>query len=117
MTESERINFLIDAVANGNSIEFGKRLGLVKSTVAKLRSDKYPNSLNGYVSRIIEAYPSVNRMWLTTGEGYPGDLTVDLMKARYEDKLRRADRVIDHLTKRIEELESQLSDVKNPGAK
>ena len=111
MTESERIDFLINAVADGNAVKFGKRIGLVKSTVAKLRSDKYPNSLGGYVNRIIEAYPSINRTWLITGEGYPGDLTADMVKAHYEEKLRRADKVIDHLTRRIDELERQLREM------
>lgn len=117
MTETERINFLIDALADGNAIKFANKIGIVKSTLAKIRSDKYPNSINGYINRIIEAYPSVNRTWLTTGEGYPGDLTTDLVRSYYEDKLKRADRVIDHLTKRIEELESQVNSVKNPSAK
>ena len=47
MTETERINFLIDALADGNAIRFANKIGVVKSTLAKIRSDKYPNSING----------------------------------------------------------------------
>ena len=54
----------------------------------------------------------MNRSWLETGEGYPGDLTVDLVKAHYEDKIKRNERVIDNLIGRIEELEKQLGPLK-----
>lgn len=112
MTESERINFLIDALAGGNAAKFGERIGVKACTIAKIRSENYPNGIKGYVDKIIETFPSVNRLWLITGEGYPGDLTTDLVRAHYEEKLRRADKVIDHLTRRIDELENKLEELK-----
>lgn len=112
MTESDRINYLIDVLAAGSAVRFGEKIGVTKSTITKLRQESYPNGLKGYVDRIIEAFPCVNRVWLQTGEGYPGDLTTDLVKAHYEDKLRRADRIIDHLSRRIDELEKQLAGAK-----
>lgn len=106
MTECERIDYLIKVLAGGNAAEFAKRIGTTRSIVTRLRSPKYPNRITRYVDAIINAYPAVNREWLLTGEGYPGDLTIDLVKAHYEAKLNRADMVIDYLTRRLNELEN-----------
>lgn len=108
MTESERIDFLVRTVANGNASEFAERIGANKSVITKLRSPKYPNGIRLYVDKIIRAYPAVNRSWLESGEGYPGDLTIDLVRSHYEAKLRRCEMIIDHLTRRIDELEKRL---------
>lgn len=106
MTESERIDYLIKVLAGGNAAEFAERIGTTRSIVSRIRSPKYPNRITRYVDAIIRAYPAVNREWLLTGEGYPGDLTVDLVKAHYEARLDRADMLIDYLTRRINELEN-----------
>ena len=106
MTEAERIDYLINIFEGGNAAEFGRRIGVSKITAHKMRKGVIGFRL--HVNRILEEYPAVNREWLTTGEGYPGDLTVDLVKAHYERKLQRADSIIDHLTRRLDELERQL---------
>lgn len=108
MTEAERVNFLIKVLEGNNASEFAKKIGSDKSVVSRLRNPKYPNRLKLYISRILESYPSVNREWLESGEGYPGDLTVALVREHYEAKLRRSDTIIDHLTRRIDELEKRL---------
>lgn len=109
MTESERIEFLIKAVAGGNASEFADRLGVNKSIVSRLRNPKYKMGIRLHIDKIMRAYPSINRSWLESGEGYPGDLTVELVKAHYEAKTQRLDSVIDHLIKKIDDLEAQLS--------
>ena len=111
MTESERIDYLIKVLAGGNAAEFAERIGTTRSIVSRIRSPKYPNRITRYIDGIIRAYPAVNREWLETGEGYPGDLTIDLVKAHYESRIRRADMVIDYLTRRVNELENALKDV------
>ena len=111
MTESERIDFLITHLAHGNATKFGEMIRVRKSTIAKIRSENYRNGLKFYIDKILAVFPQVNKLWLVSGEGYPGDLNVDLVKQHYEDKLRRADKVIDHLTKRIDELESKLEEL------
>ena len=108
MTEAERIDFLIKVLEGNNASEFAKKIGTNKSIVSRIRNPKYPNRLKPYISRILESYPSVNREWLETGEGYPGDLTIALVREHYEAKLRRSDIIIDHLTRRIDELEKRL---------
>ena len=107
MTESERIDYLIRVLAGGNAAEFAQRIGKNRSLVTRLRSPKYPNKIRLYIDDILRAYPSINRSWLETGEGYPGDLTVDLVRAHYEEKLKRNETVIDHLIQRIAELENK----------
>jgi hypothetical protein len=50
----------------------------------------------------------VNREWLETGEGYPGDLTIDLVKAHLEAKIRRHEMVIDQLITQLNEYRNNL---------
>lgn len=106
MTDCERIDYLIKVLAGDNAAEFAERIGTTRSIVTRIRSPKYPNKITRYVDSIIRAYPAVNRDWLVTGEGYPGDLTVDLVKSHYEAKLNRAEMVIEYLTRRLNELEN-----------
>lgn len=110
MTETERIDFLITHLAHGNANRFADRTGISKANVSKLKRGEI--RIQKSISKILEAYPTVNREWLVTGDGYPGDITTSLVKERYEEKLRRADKVIDHLTRRIDELESKLEELK-----
>lgn len=105
MTESKRIDYLIEVLESGNGAKFGERIGAHKTSISAMR--KGTRGIRLWVDKIIRAYPNVRREWLTTGEGYPGDLTVDLVRDRYEDKIAKADKVIDHLMRRIEELENQ----------
>lgn len=102
MTEAERIEYLIKTLESGNAAEFGRKIGVAKPVVTRLR--KGTTGIRLRVNDIIKAYPAVSREWLETGVGYPGDLTVDLVKAYYENKLKRAEAVIDNLLKQIDEL-------------
>lgn len=107
MTEAERIDFLIKHLEGGNGAAFGKKIGATVPTISKMR-----RGIIGYSRRIndiIAAYPSVNRQWLETGEGYPGDISVDFVKSVYEEKINRCDRVIDQLSRYINELEERFN--------
>ena len=106
MTEAERIDFLIAILEGGKAIAFANKIGVSKAQVSKMRRGIC--TMKHQINSIIAAYPAVNRAWLESGEGHPGDLSVDLVKAHYESRLRRADTIIDHLTRRIDELEKRL---------
>ena len=103
MTEAERIEYLISVLENGNGAEFARRVGISNASISRIRKGDFGIRLK--IDAILRAYPSVNRTWLETGEGYPGDLTIDLVKAHYEKKIRRNELLIDHLMNRIKELE------------
>jgi transcriptional regulator with XRE-family HTH domain len=95
MTESERINFLITHLAHGNANRFADRTGISKSNVSKLRNGEI--KIRNSIFKILDAYPQVNRMWLETGEGYPGDISIALVKHHYEEKIKRLENIIDKL--------------------
>jgi hypothetical protein len=107
MTESERIAFLIKALEGGNGASFAKRIGVDPPTVSRMNKGKV--GIRTHTDKILNSYPAVNRDWLETGEGYPGDLTVDLVKAHYQARINKNEMIIDHLIKRLNELESQMS--------
>ena len=109
MTESERIAFLINVLEAGNGKAFANKIGASESAVSRMRSGAY--GINKQISSIINAYPSVNRNWLETGDGYPGHLTPALVKEHYEEKIRRQESIIDHLMKRIDDLEQQVETI------
>ena len=106
MTEAERITFLVAVLEGGNGAQFAEKIGAHKSAVSELKSGK--RRIRRYIERIIAAYPTVSRDWLTTGEGYPGDITVDLVKSHYTKKIDQQSEIISHLLKRIEDLEGRL---------
>lgn len=105
MTEAERIEYLIGVLENGNGAEFARRIGISIAAISNMRSGKY--GISKKTDAILRTYPAVNRSWLESGEGYPGDLTPDLVKAHYEEKIKRQESIIDHLMKRIDFLEKQ----------
>ena len=100
MTEAERIDYLIRVLESNSAKDFAKKIGASQTVVTRIRQGQIGIRLK--INAILSAYPAVNREWLETGEGYPGDLTVDLVKARYEAKLNRANAVIDQLLKQLE---------------
>ena len=105
MTEAERIEFIIRVLESGNASAFGKKIGVGSATASKMRLGKVGFRLR--VDEILKAYPQIRREWLETGQGYPGDLTVDLVRSYYEAKINRCEVIIDHLTRRINELEKK----------
>lgn len=100
MTEAERLNLLINVLEGNNAAEFARRIGVQESAMSRMRSGQY--GIQKKVNAILKAYPAVNRDWLETGEGYPGDISIDIVKSYYEAKLSRAEAIIDILIKRIE---------------
>lgn len=106
MTEAERIEFIIQVLESGNASAFGKKIGISPANAGKMRKGQIGFRLNK--ESILSAYPQIKREWLETGEGYPGDLTVDLVRSHYEAKIARQERTIDHLMRRIEDLEKKI---------
>ena len=106
MTESERIEFLIKSLESGNNSEFARKIDCSLPNLFKMRKGTVGIRLS--VAKICKAYPQVNRDWLETGDGYPGDLTIDLVKAHYQAKINRNEMIIDHLIDRIKSLEEQI---------
>lgn len=106
MTESERIEYLIANLAGGSGQKFAQKIGVSTTAVSNMRNGRFGIRLK--LDSILEAFPQVNRSWLETGEGYPGDLTVDLVKDHYLEKIKLNEKVIDTLINRINELEKRL---------
>lgn len=115
MTEAERIEYLISVLENGVGSEFAKRIGVSHAAVSKMRNGIF--GISKKIDAIIKAYPAVNRNWLETGEGYPGDLTIDLVKAHYERKIKRNEQIIDQLIKRLNEYEGLQHDLQPENSK
>lgn len=107
MTESDRIEFLIKALEGGNGASFAKRIGVDPPTVSKMKKGRIGIRL--HTDKILNSYPAVNRDRLESGEGYPGDLTVDLVKAHYQARINKNEMIIDHLIKRLNDLETRYN--------
>ncbi len=100
MTESERLDFLIKMLESGVAARFSEKTGIDRPKVSRIKSGEL--RLNKLYDVILRAYPQVNREWLETGVGYPGDLTVDLVKERLTKVIEDRDRIIRTLTKEME---------------
>lgn len=106
MTEPERLELLIRVLEGSNAAEFARKIGVQESAISRMRSGKY--GIRKKINSIINAYPAVNREWLESGEGYPGDISIDLVKSHYEKKLKRQEQIIDHLISHIKNLENSI---------
>lgn len=106
MTEAERIDFLIKELESNNAAAFGRKIGVTKATAAKMRKGTIGFRLNA--DAILTAYPQIRKEWLMTGEGYPGDLSVDLVRAHYEAKIQRLEGIVDMLITERNRLQALL---------
>ena len=101
MTEQERLDFLVKHLGNGNAAEFARKIGVQPSAVSRIRVGREPLTQK-YIEAIMTAFPQVERKWLESGDGYPGDISVELVKQSYELKLEKADALINTLIHEIE---------------
>lgn len=106
MTEPERLNFLIKNLESGSGQKFAQRVGMSTTALYRMRKGDY--SIRLKIDDITATYPAINRHWLETGEGYPGDLSADLVKSHLEKKIKRQEEIIDKLLSRIDDLEKRL---------
>lgn len=95
MTEAERLDFLIKTLANGRAVDFANAIHTSKPTLSRIKKGEL--TLAPRITDILKAYPQVNAKWLMTGEGYPGDLSVALVKEHYEAKIKRLEMIIDRI--------------------
>ena len=95
MTEKERIDFLIKHLAHGNGKVFAEKIGVSPASVSRMRTET--NGISHMIPLILDRFPQVRREWLESGEGYPGDITIELVKEKYERKVQRLEAIIDKL--------------------
>ena len=100
MTEAERLDYLIKTLESGVAVRFAEKTGMSLPKVSRIRGGEL--RLNKQYDAIVRAYPQVNREWLETGVGYPGDLTVDLVKERLTKVIEDRDRIIKTLAREVE---------------
>ncbi len=101
MTEAQRAQYLIDHCRGGSAVDFARSIGIDKTRMSKIVHGQL--RLAGLYDAIIAAYPDVNPQWLRSGEGYPGDLSAELVRARYEKVVAEKDSLIRTLQRIIEE--------------
>ncbi len=101
MTEAQRAQHLIDNCTGGSAVDFAKSIGIDKTRLSKIVHGQL--KLSKLFDAIIAAYPEVNPQWLRTGEGYPGDLSAELVKIKYEKILAEKDALIRTLQRVIDE--------------
>ena len=101
MSEAQRAQFIIDWCCRGSAVEFARAIGIDKSRMSKIVHGQL--RLNRLYEAILVAYPDINPQWLRTGVGYPGDLSVDLVKKKYEKIIEEKDALIRTLQRVIEE--------------
>lgn len=100
MTEGERVSFLVNTLEGGVAARFGEKAGISPSKMSRIKSGEL--RLTRLYDGILRAYPDVRREWLETGVGYPGDLSVDLVRGRLMKVVEDRDRVILSLTRELD---------------
>lgn len=100
MTDSEILDFLIKTLEGNNARKFAEKTGITPPILSRIRKGEL--RLSKRYDAIMAAYPMLNREFLTTGEGYPGDLSIELVRERMQTLLAEKDRVINTLTRELE---------------
>lgn len=100
MTDSEILDFLIKTLEGNNATKFSAKTGITTPVICRIKKGEL--RLKMRYDQIMQAYPMLNREWLTTGEGYPGDLSIELVRERMQKLLAEKDKTIIALTKELE---------------
>lgn len=90
----------MDNCARGNQVEFSQKTGLLESTVSRIRSGQLKLS-EDRIQSICSAYPSINAQFLRDGISYPGDISVEVVKAKMETEITKRDNLIDSLQNQL----------------
>lgn len=96
----ERLQFVMDNCARGNQVEFCQKTGLLASTVSRVRSGQLKLS-EDRIQSICKAYPDINPQFLRDGISYPGDISIEVVKARLQDEIKKRDNLIDLLQNQL----------------
>lgn len=110
-TQEEIIETLVAKLTNHNQYELAQRIGVTPSTISKIAKGE-KNLTAYYADKIVATFPTVNRDWLLTGRGYPGDLSIELVRQKYESLLADKDRLIETMRKEIEILQEMIARMK-----
>lgn len=99
MSESERIKFIILALAAGNQRAFAKETGIHPSSVNKIVKGRF--HIEKYFDRIMNAYPQLNPDWLLNGVGEPmaNKVNKDDLMTTLGELGKKMDRIIELLEK------------------
>lgn len=97
----ERMKMVARHCAGGNQAELARKLGISHPTVNRLCTGEIELTPH-YADLIVSAYPQVSWDFLLTGRGYPGDLSVDLVRERYIQIVDEKDRLIASLQKELD---------------
>lgn len=100
-TSGERLQLVIDCVANGNQAEFASKTAIQASTLSRIRSGELPLS-EQRIAVICAKYPQVSAQFLRDGVSYPGDLSAELVQDKLQKALAERDDLIATLRKEIE---------------
>lgn len=100
MNESERLDFLIRNLEGGSAIRFSEKTGIPQAQISRIKSGSL--RLKSKYDKILAAYPLVNRGWLETGAGDPGDISVEVVRSRMMKAIEERDRMIFTLRREIE---------------
>lgn len=106
MTEGERLKLLVDCLCGGSQAKFSRLTKFNRTSLNKLIKGKAKEiglSLSEeHIAKIRKAFPCVSEDFLRTGEGYPGDITIDLTRRRYKALLANKDKKIESLQVELE---------------
>lgn len=100
MTDSEMMSYLIQHLEGNNAKAFCDKTGILASTVSRIVSGQL--NMCPQIQKIVKAYPDVNSAWLSSGEGYPGDIDLETVKHHYRELLAERDKHIAVLMKELE---------------
>lgn len=112
MNEAQRLEYIIGELCAGNQAKFAQLCGINYTAVNKIINGKAAEAgvrlTDTYINRICRTFSRVNPDFLRGTSDYPGELSVESVKAEYEKRLAEKDKTIDMLTKELDLLRRML---------
>ena len=106
MAEAERLNYIIGELCAGNQAQFSRITGINPTALNKILNGKGKEVgirlTDTYINRIVRAFPMVNPDYLRNKSDYPGELSVESVRAEYEKRLAEKDQLIEMLQKELD---------------
>ena len=109
--QAERLDIIIRKCAGGRARNLALATGIIDSTISKMCSG-VKRLTPYYADKICAAYPALNRDFVESGVGLPGEIDIEYTRAKYLSIIAEKDRQIRLLEKQLEIMQKILEEKK-----
>lgn len=97
MSISERLQFIVDEVFNGNKAAFARTIGIPPTSISNyLGKERTSKPSSDILERIVNAVDKINAYWLLTGKGEA--FIPNTQSATSDNSIKEGDNISEYIT-------------------